>query len=349
MDSTAQLGVWGAGYSLIVQDSTLVTDDWARSFAVRKKLALDYETPKITLSVQSDKEEYLAGETGIFTVIIRNLSDEDRKEICYFRWHRTNAVTNIGGVEIPAKGEKRIEVNMGPLQMTDTLDVHVEKAFAYRGIIVYAPKLDIGLELYKEIYQPGEEVNVSINISNPLPIPQTSNKIEIKLKNELNAEYWENNYIIDKIEGSEIRRIEQQFYLDSTWLKGKYYIEANVFNEKGDRIGYGQSKVLEYYGTYLEITPIFPSIWKETNIVKFKIENKGKVKCGEGKIELSLYNQNNAVKITDDFIRFDALEIGENKIIDKEINIDWHCSKAIFYVCLNHFRAAIIEIFLYLI
>ncbi|MBI5206270.1 MAG: hypothetical protein HY934_00600, partial [Candidatus Firestonebacteria bacterium] len=366
IDTTSMLGIWGIGYELgrnievetqnfasvqvTSENIERVLSAWAYGFAIRKKnIEEKQNTYEIIVAIESDKEIYYEGETGIFTIFVKNISEEEKnvKINLTLPYNPRSSIPEDKRkmeIAVPSKGEEKLEIGIGPLTgtgalwVTDTdwFGVTAPKSISYepkrRGFWVMPVRIQAGLRIDKEIYEPGEEIKAEIDILNPAEANLEGYEVKLVIKNDLNTAIWSDEYVNGKygqteflinFDSGSLIKLTRNILLDTTMLKGDYYIDAKIYNKDKIKAANTVPVKFQFYGTELSIEPELPQIWKDINIIKFNITNIGKVKCGEASIELSLYNQNTGEMILGEGVDFGPIEIGQKISLEKEMRLNW--------------------------
>ncbi|MBI4650946.1 Ig-like domain-containing protein [Candidatus Desantisbacteria bacterium] len=335
IDSTWIYGIYNIGYELgknsTWSSTAIITENkWAGSFGLHKDIKEKYNTTNITVTLVSDKDDYVKGEIGTFTAIIRNkMTDKPAPLYCEIYVEHTGWIQNSRKeVTVPPGGEEKFDIKAGPMDKTGTFFCSIKAGYdlaATRKFTVYDRQVEMEIKPDRKVYLPYETAKIEIEVKNNLYINPGALRVETRILNDLNAEKWNAYNVINSIDALSIAKIYESTTFDPGWMRGKYYIESRTYDGGLNVIGY-DIKTIDYSETRIEITgtPDFSHMtWKETNPLTFNITNTGGTKCSGGEIAISMYSQNGGDIIANNIVNIPALDTGNSISVTGELSIDW--------------------------
>jgi len=302
------LGIWYVNYTLLDGDGEPIQDELlGERFVVSDPAEVAVEK-EITFGVNSDAEYYAYGSEGVFTVLIWNNSDATQNITCWYSfphnyWRTGNPIYGSPGttspghrsnqkrtIEVPAKGENSFTITV-PLVSYDRLWADFYDASdkylgnATRGFYTYTPSVTVNIATDKEMYRPGGEVALSLDLRNKQNHDYTA-AVNILVLDPDNRKAFEDNIEVNLVANA-LTHEDVTFTLPETSIVGSYTVRVEAFKD-GNKAG-SDSTYFQVPEAYIAITPNIPGVLQSgTNTFSFSLEPINLAGIPAGTLEVSI-------------------------------------------------------------
>jgi len=252
----SKLGIWNLQYYILDYDNTLV-DFGTKRFAVSKYTenpeGFVYQGKKISFAVSSPEERYAYGSDVPFTIHIWNREDTGRDilvKTSYQDWSlRSVPLDEVNKtLHVPAHGEATYThtVHVGDIYLSH--NQLITRAYFYEDgtslgrtekvIYMFSPSINIQIETDKKEYAKGEDVFVSLNLTNKRSASCNAT-IMVKTLDPDNNKVFEDTFNVN-LGASESLNKTLNFSLPITAEYGIYLVTAEAYTD-GKKTGSGST------------------------------------------------------------------------------------------------------------
>jgi tripartite motif-containing protein 71 len=344
---TAPLGVYQTKYGLLTEGFQLLTSEenpeglnfWLESllqppiedasgrFVVSNPPKTYVQTKQITFSIQSDTNDYLAGSAVNSTILVFNLSDEERTITAKFEGRSQVMV-------VPANGSSSFEYSKiaqcdhehyGQLWGMLTASFYENDKLiggAMQWYRVYPPIAGVTVGADKTQYAKGETVIISASLKNGAPFSWQGNaKIVIFDYNPANYSYksiFEETKTVN-LSASGIVSVSFDYTIPGDLPVGTYPIAIQTLGN-GTNIGRNAWTYFILPQSQVSVEPGLPSVYNVgTNTIHFTISNTGMVNVNSGALNLSLKTPDGSIVYSGS--QPFSLAVGQSETLDIPISI----------------------------
>ncbi len=317
----SKLGIWWVDYTL--KDSEGKTVQWQRQgerFSVSHHLVSGIAPTEFSFSVTSPEEHLLAGSETLFTIHIWNKREESKTIKCQGNFGLDKSLLALAQSETTFTHKVLIkDISFWGTRMEVRFYDENDNYLGYADKVVYArsPKVTISIGTDKEIYQRGEEVNVSLNIYNREGIGYDS-QVKLLVTDPNNVKVFEKNLVLSLSPYGTISETFN-FTLPSLPASGVYLVSAQAYRN-GSKIGSGSTS-FEIPQALLSITSSLPEVFSTKNDISFDIENVGFVEVPSARLEVSLKDPAGSI-IWSETKDFGPLAMGKALSLDFTVPIE---------------------------
>ncbi|HDL64120.1 MAG TPA: 6-bladed beta-propeller, partial [Proteobacteria bacterium] len=325
------LGIWWADYSLLndIGDAIQPRMEGER-FAVRQDIVVGgYNLGDFQIWATTPSEEVARGSMVTYTIYIINNTDQDFEDgnIGIFAhedggdWWRYEGV--IHDIAIPAHSQASYSYStqlnystsmyfyLFPPGADYTDNTHGSILSCQKGIWVFTPTVGIEVQAERELYEPGEEVAISLDLQN-LQNADYTGDVMVRITDPDNLKVLEETLTVFlPAEGSSSESLV--YTIPIIPKRGIYSIHAEAYYD-GETIGsgFGHFEVPE---VVLKLTPSIPELFEPSTPISFQIDNSGLAEASGGTLLITLSHPDSGVIWTDN-VDFGLLLPGESVAFD---------------------------------
>ena len=180
-----------------------------------------------------------------------------------------------------------------------------------KGIWVFTPTVGIEVQAERELYEPGEEVAISLDLKN-LQNADYTGDVMVRITDPDNLKVLEETLTVFlPAEGSSSESLV--YTIPIIPKRGIYSIHAEAYYD-GETIGsgFGHFEVPE---VVLKLTPSIPELFEPSTPISFQIDNSGLAEASGGTLLITLSHPDSGVIWTDN-VDFGLLLPGESVAFD---------------------------------
>ncbi|RZB29496.1 MAG: hypothetical protein AEth_01131 [Candidatus Argoarchaeum ethanivorans] len=232
----SNLGIYHVDY-LLVNDSygEVQRVHGAEQFEVSKYAKTPggfiYRGSEISLWITTPGEYFPRGNNVTATYHVKNDGDTARNVSCsYGFWHKYDQYREI---TVDANSEETFTYTTKVLDSA-RFEARYNSMYAYKGLRVFNPSVDIGIETEKKEYAKGEDVYVSLNLTNNQKISHNVT-VTIRTLDPDNKKIYEDSFD-ENLSAYESTSKTPSFSLPFDSGYGTYIVTAETY-ENGEKIG----------------------------------------------------------------------------------------------------------------
>jgi parallel beta-helix repeat protein len=312
-ENPSKLGIWRFEYEIFDVNNYSV-ESGVKKFAVSEYAENPdgwvYQEGEITFGVNSESENYAYGSKGVFTINIWNHGDTDRNITFRGRhFHHYGVGLPKTSLVVPSNGGNSFIYTLDNVSHEDWLVVYFydeegnKLGTASNGFYVFHPSVGIGIETDQKEYAKGEDVFVSLNLTNKQKISHNVTVI-VRTLDPDNKKIYEDRFDANLSAGASANKT-LDFTLPADSRVGTYIVTAEAY-EKGNKIGSNSA--------YFEISTSY--------LLRLNFDKPDKVYCIRQNLSLSLNVSNTGSSVWTSWINttIPSLSFSDSKFLSLNPN-----------------------------